>query len=443
MADVKLPKPLNELGVVKGLLLRHLRWWAKEVHIFNSDGTLNIGFTYPNTFLSEDYNSPQSVYWSLKTLAVLGLPEDHEFWTCDELPHPLSRLDKPSWNESTATQNTPSGDLAGIEAVACNEPAMHITCGFPEHHFLLSSGQFTKKTHRAREAKYGKFAYSSAFAFSVPVGNSLEQMAPDSTLCVSNDNGDSWKVRWEPIDAQFRALEISMLSLPNSKQMKKPVPILVSNWRPWTAFKSEIETLLVPSMAEYPGWHVRIHKMSWPISEGLDVKSVDSGFAISSSSSNGGVLPHLSNDINGHLNISEGVSEDPSSSLVLSNAGASGVCNYIVEAPAFVECISRCCALKPDANTNLIAPRTLIPSVKHHFRAEIQLPKTPTLQQPEIREIWFATGVFAVSESSNLSLSQIRSMWEKKPLFNLRLRDGSVIDFTQHQTPEMWELRDR
>ena len=33
-ADVELPAPLDQLGTVKGLLARHLRWWAQQSHIF-------------------------------------------------------------------------------------------------------------------------------------------------------------------------------------------------------------------------------------------------------------------------------------------------------------------------------------------------------------------------------------------------------------------------
>lgn len=45
LADVELAAPLNSWGAVKGLLMRHLRWWAARPHIFNTDGTMNIGFT--------------------------------------------------------------------------------------------------------------------------------------------------------------------------------------------------------------------------------------------------------------------------------------------------------------------------------------------------------------------------------------------------------------
>src|SRR6478609_8229237 len=81
LADVALPAPVHNLGIVKGMLLRHLRWWATKQDIFNSDDTLNVGFAYPNLYLTENYNSSQSVYWCLKSFLVLLLPESHKFWT--------------------------------------------------------------------------------------------------------------------------------------------------------------------------------------------------------------------------------------------------------------------------------------------------------------------------------------------------------------------------
>ncbi|MBE3048159.1 DUF2264 domain-containing protein, partial [Candidatus Bathyarchaeota archaeon] len=38
--------------------------------------------------MSEDYNSPQSPYWALKTLIAVALSEDNDFWTAEEAPYP-------------------------------------------------------------------------------------------------------------------------------------------------------------------------------------------------------------------------------------------------------------------------------------------------------------------------------------------------------------------
>ena len=66
-------------GIVKGIVLRHLRWWQQQ-SIVDRDGILTLGFAYPNLAMCEDYNSPGSPYWALKTYLILALPEAHPFW---------------------------------------------------------------------------------------------------------------------------------------------------------------------------------------------------------------------------------------------------------------------------------------------------------------------------------------------------------------------------
>ncbi|KAL1881939.1 hypothetical protein Daus18300_000993 [Diaporthe australafricana] len=58
-ADVELPKPLT-WGMVKGIVLRHFRWWQTQPNIWSSSGTLTIGYSYPNMYMAENYNSPGS-----------------------------------------------------------------------------------------------------------------------------------------------------------------------------------------------------------------------------------------------------------------------------------------------------------------------------------------------------------------------------------------------
>ena len=41
--------------MVKGIVLRHLRWWQTQPDIWSPSGTLTIGYTYPNMYVS---NSP-------------------------------------------------------------------------------------------------------------------------------------------------------------------------------------------------------------------------------------------------------------------------------------------------------------------------------------------------------------------------------------------------
>lgn len=297
VADVDLPAPIHHLAVVKGFLARHLRWWAQQPHIFNTDGTPNIGYTYPNMYLCEGYNSPQSVYWCLKSLIVLGIPEDHPFWSCEELPFPKTDV---------------------IKDVELIWPPRHILCNTSEHHFLLSSGQSTSKRFKAREAKYGKFAYSSALGFSVPCGPFLEQIAPDSTLAASFDDGEeSWKVRWDPNDVSADTLRVG----------NEEVPTLVSTWRPWKGKDLAVKTTLIPSVKRWPGWHVRIHRVEWqPRTDCYLLKLVDGGFAASAQTLKGvSIFKQPIKAMSNSANAAQRWCKGDDSALVISKSGTSGV----------------------------------------------------------------------------------------------------------------------
>jgi hypothetical protein len=433
MTDIDLPPPLNDCGVIKGLLLRHLRWWAKQSDIFNTDGTLTIGYTYPNMYMSEDYNSPQSLYWCLKSFSVLGLPEEHPFWSCEELPHPLSTIVNQSLSQVLYACNhhvATTKDMTGLGPIRVVAPVVQITCSFQEHHFLLSAGQSTTKTHKAREAKYSKFAYSSAFAFSVPTGSLLPQMAPDSTLSISNDEGETWRTRWQPISARAQILKLSLRMPDNIESQLTLSPVLISTWRPWRASDFQIETILVPPLERWPGWHVRIHKLIWQTySTCPSFQLIDAGFSISSQGTKGGVLPLLDSDMKALQTLGprqidemahEGFWEGNSACLILSDSGASGVAElptrfqkkFSAVQPKDVGHTCRASVLKPDANTNLIAQRTLIPTLLHHFeRPESSNPYDKT----DSNETWLVTGVFAVVASAGIDLVRIREMWQDRP----------------------------
>ncbi|KAL1595296.1 hypothetical protein SLS60_009986 [Paraconiothyrium brasiliense] len=303
-ADIELPPPLDR-GTVKGLLLRHLRWWTRHPHIFNPDGTQNIGYAYPNMYMAEDYNSPQSPYWSLKSFLPLLLREDQAFWTAQERPHPLAQQ---------------SSSLNSLSRVKLLWPPRQILINNEEHHFMLSSGQSTTRRFKAREAKYGKFAYSSAFGFSVPCGTFLEQIAPDSTLAVSFDDGEEdWKVRYEPYDVESGNLTVVG---------GEDVLFLRSKWRPWKKEGVVIQTTLIASTPCWPGWHLRVHRVSVP--KGTDpLRLVDGGFAISAQTTRDESIfeQRVHTELNNadSENLEEGWYNDGKGSLVISSAGASGI----------------------------------------------------------------------------------------------------------------------
>ncbi|KAF8555774.1 hypothetical protein OG21DRAFT_1483595 [Imleria badia] len=162
----------------------------------------------------ESYNSGGSVYWVCKAFICLALPDDHLFWTSEEEPYPAPLIGT-NW--------------------ALAKP-LHILTNVGGHMFLLSDQQCSYQVKQSA-AKYGKFAYSSAFGYSVPVATlTLEEHAIDSALALSDDDVEIWKVRRQTKEARIEG----------------------GGWfqsmcYPWPGV--EVETWLVPL------WHLRIHRI--------------------------------------------------------------------------------------------------------------------------------------------------------------------------------------
>lgn len=338
-ADVELPAPLT-WGVVRGILLRHFRWWSTQKDIFNNDGTLSLGYSYANMYLTENYNSPGSPYWCCLSFIPLALPETHPFWAAEEEPYP----------------SVP-------EVVALNYPK-HIAIRRGGHSFILSSGQACHYPLKATQAKYGKFAYSSAFGYSVPTGGyQLEQHAPDSMLALSED-GETWQTRRLALDARF--------------EEQDGQPILVSGWKPWPDV--DVETILIPPTAENGNWHLRAHH----VRTGRDLQTSEGAFAIyGCRSDNGRIL--------GSMVDGEGTVHDDRGALVVSSAGAVGITELHSAVDGRVGSI-----VSADPNSNIIHGRTLLPSLSVNLKAG--------------QDCWFVSAVFATPDQGNWK------SWERKPI---------------------------
>ena len=146
------------VGVMKGLIVRHLCDWLKKP-IFDKNDILTIGYGYPNLVMGERYNGPGSPYWAMKTFAILSLPDDHPFWTAEI--EPLPQLD---------TQK------ALINAdMLIHRYSGHVTAFVP--------GKYSPAGHGQTPAKYGKFAYDTGFGFSVAKSTcEVHEAATDSML---------------------------------------------------------------------------------------------------------------------------------------------------------------------------------------------------------------------------------------------------------------------
>lgn len=216
-------------GVVKGIILRHLRWWLAQP-IFDRDGILTLGFAYPNLAMCEDYNSPGSPYWALKVFLIMALPEDHAFWQAEELPLP---------------------ELAPVHAIV---PAQQILqhCENSQHVVMLTSGQLELNNYVNTEAKYTKFAYSTRFGFTIERGRyGIKHAACDSMLLLS-DNDNYWRGRRE-------CESVEMLN-----------GAIYSRWLPW--HDVQIDTWLIPCGE----WHVRVHH----VNSARRLQTVEGGFAV-------------------------------------------------------------------------------------------------------------------------------------------------------------------
>lgn len=224
-ADVESFSP----GVLKGLFLRHLRWWFKQP-IFTNDGVMTIGYAYPNLIMAENYNAPGSVYWAMKAFLPLALSEDHPFWQAEE--QPLPEL------QNISIQQAP-------HLVICRQPKS-------DHIAAFNSGHLKTNEHTHTSAKYEKFVYSASFGFSVPRAEwGLMQGAYDSMLALSE--GDNlYRVR-------RKNEEISIIG---NK--------ITSRWKPWPDV--EVTTIILAGLP----WHLRIHRIE--TSRNLD--AAEGGFAL-------------------------------------------------------------------------------------------------------------------------------------------------------------------
>lgn len=407
-----MPWQLSRPGQVKGFLLRHLRWWASRSNdIFHSDGTLNIGWLYPlvklgfcefpgqrsylccrNMFMCEDYNSPQSPYWCLKTLIAVSLAQDDEFWSAEEEEYPYL----------LEAQLVPAP-----RQILSNHPVGN-------HHFCLSPAQFVAWPMKATQAKYSKFEYSSTFAFSVPTGPLIQQIAPDCTLALSRDGAETWAVKWKCSEPTFPDVSVK------TKAGISQVQAASVRWHPWGDRGVEVYTTLIPPTNRWPDWHIRVHRVR--VNTAIrSLHTVEGGFASPSRCSRDGTrLPEMST-LSADMSVgsSEGVLETSDSVLMLSVAGATGLSSGLTTDSASYATKTQ--ALKPDANTNLAHQRTLIPVITRDVERDIQANE----------EFVFVTRVFAISATANGNRrvsATLEDRWEDMPRVLLSGSSGANSD---------------
>ena len=214
-------------SAAKGIINRNLRYWLSR-DIFRGDGVLSVGYGYENLTMAERYNAPGSPYWALKTFLVLALPDEHPYWRAEERPLPVREQIHRSLPADILLQH--QGDQ-----VCAYVPGVY-------NRNIL--GHFAEK--------YGKFVYSSRFAFSVAHSmENLSENAPDSGLAFVTEDGYVY-VRRRSISYSIEENEIC------------------SVWSPLPGIRVKTRIQLIPS------GHIRTHE----IESTVKCSAYDCGFAV-------------------------------------------------------------------------------------------------------------------------------------------------------------------
>ncbi|MCX2721498.1 DUF2264 domain-containing protein [Roseibium salinum] len=289
-------------GQIKGYYLRNLRWWARQP-MFERDGVLSVGYCYPNLLVSEGYNSAGSPYWAMKAFLPLALPQDHPFWSAEE--------------EAPDDGETP---------VPLREAGM-VMQKLPAHTVALSSGQHYARWRGTAE-KYGKFAYSTRYGFSIEANDRhFPSAACDNALVFSRDG------------LHFRMREDNEAVLIAGDRL----------YAKWRVFEDvSVETWLVPA----GDWHIRLHEVTTPYR--LDV--AEGGFAIAKPE-----FRAWTEEVSGAC------------AQVATAADISVIIGNDSRTP---------CVLSPLSNTNVMAARTLVPQLRDTLEAGTTRLACAVLAQP-------------------------------------------------------------
>jgi hypothetical protein len=283
----------------------------------------------------------------------------------------------------SAEEPYPKAKLPSVKALP--HPG-HIMSYLGGHRMLLSSGQACGYAMKGTHAKYGKFAYSSAYGYSVPPGGyTLEQFALDSTLGLSDDEGEVWKRR--------RLCEKAGIEEHEGK------PVLVSTWKP---FKDVIiETYLLSSVESSPNWHIRAHR----ISAGREVMTADGSFAIRNIRKSDGRALRLYDPqthegtypkIMGNYDLdSGGGTSAGTEGAFAASSGAVGIIDLLDGSDRTAMIVNA------DPNSNLYESKTVIPTLRH------------TMKAGEAK--WYVSGVYARPDCAANPPDSYLVGWTVKP----------------------------
>ena len=217
-------KDTQQLGIIKGIINRNLRWWLEQ-DIFDNNGLLINGYAYDNPYMLEQYNGNGSPYWAFKAFFCMLNP-DSDYFNVEELPYP----------NISQSKHIPEANLC-----------IHHCNG---HSYAFINGQqnpyFCNKT-----AKYEKFVYSTLFGFNISRSfETLDMLAPDNTLAIK--------------------IGTNIIIRNNAILIHSDKNVQISDWKP-------IPSIFIRSYI-FMGtpWHIRVHY----IISSINFLLFDFGFAI-------------------------------------------------------------------------------------------------------------------------------------------------------------------
>lgn len=285
-----------EWSRIKSIYLKHLSWWSKQPLSYGGTGLLSVGYFYPNTFFSEIYNSACSPYWAFKVFLPLALSRDHPFWASKKVV-----LEVPK--KPLVSQKVPGFIFQHRD---------HDTT-------MFVSGPQIKEMRFSGE-KYGKFAYSTKWGFSVESDlRKFDNGVFDNMIAFSID------------EKQF------------SVRDRYPVAAIGDNvlYSEWSPYKGVfVSTWILPET----DWHVRVHIIDVKDDAYVqEFKTIEGGFCVPRSS---------------HYKI-----EDDNGIYVQTDDGISGVRELDIGHTDQKWRTPRIQSRNP-GNTNLIHPFTLVPQLK-------------------------------------------------------------------------------
>lgn len=268
---------------------------------------------------------------------------------------------------------------------------------------LLSSGQACSYPMKGTHAKYGSFAYSSAYGYSVPPGLlTLEQYALASQLGLSDDGGEYWKTRRK---SEYAGLEQRRSGDSDSDSDSDTTPVLVSVWKPFPDVT--VRTTLVPPDPATPNWHLRAHR----IEAGREVMTADGAFAIQNEraadgryldpydpATHEGTRPRIIGNYD--LATPEGWSGGREGAFAVSD-GAVGI--RALEEPGTVRAeVGRAANLvNADPNSNIVRSRTVIPTLQHTVKAG--------------QTVWYVSAIYAKPAGEGVPRASYLDGWDKVP----------------------------